>query len=46
MRAAWCGALGRVLLAGAGAWALGWTFLAWREIDLLLVLFNRTYGCG
>ncbi len=46
MKAAWRGVLCRVLLAVAGAWALGWTFLAWREIDLLLVLFNRTYGCG
>lgn len=46
MRAARRGAFGRVLLAGAGVWVLGWTFLAWREIDLLLVLFYRTYGCG
>ncbi len=47
MRApAWPGVLGRVLLAGAGAWALGWIFRAWLGIDLLLALAGGIYGCG
>ena len=44
--AAWSGALGHILLTVAGMWALGWTFLAWQGIDLLLALANGAYGCG
>ncbi|CDM24776.1 hypothetical protein BN940_11591 [Castellaniella defragrans 65Phen] len=37
---------GRVLLAGAGAWALGWLFRAWLEADVLFAWANGAYGCG
>jgi|GEM_PF-2158907 len=44
--ASWPGLSGRVLLAGAGAWALGWIFQAWLGMDLLLALASGIYGCG
>ena len=45
-RASWSDVPGRVLLAGAGAWALGWIFQAWLGMDLLLALASGIYGCG
>ncbi|MFT0534331.1 hypothetical protein ACMHYJ_16090 [Castellaniella hirudinis] len=44
--ASWLGGVGRVLMAGVGAWVLGWVFQAWRDGGLLMALVNGVYGCS
>lgn len=42
----WPVLLARASMAGAGAWALVWTFRAWQDAGLLLAIIKGTYGCG